>query len=137
MAHETGLVYFNLSSLKQDCQDPWLMSLLLGIFCAPRAAVVAYALGIAEGKATLNDEVLTSKQCADEQRCEQHPWEWWAYTSFVGGQHRAGALLQQQGQQLMREWLLVVSNQFDCLHRLTEGTPEGTKFVPIPCPSLG
>lgn len=101
MAHETGFVYVNFSSLKQDCQDPWLVSLLLGIFCAPRAAVVACALGFAGGKAALSHEVLISKQCADEQRCEQHSQEWWAYSSFVDGQHRAGALLQQQGQQLI------------------------------------
>lgn len=33
-------------------------------------------------------EVLTSKQCSDEWRCEQHPQSPWAHTSLVGSQHR-------------------------------------------------
>lgn len=66
------------------------MSLLLGMFCAPGAAVVARALGIAGGKAASSEEVLTSKQCENERRCKQHPQKSWAHTSLIGGQHRLG-----------------------------------------------
>jgi len=87
----TGVISFNLANLKQDRQDPQLMSLLLGMFCAPRAAVVACASGTAGGKATLSQEVLTSKQCANKQRCEQRPQKSWARSSLLGRRHRLGA----------------------------------------------
>lgn len=82
------IILFQLGRLKQDWQDPWLMSLLLGIFYAPRATVVACALGIAGRKATSSREVLTSKQCAHEWRCKQQPQPSWAHTNLVGRWHR-------------------------------------------------
>ena len=82
MAHVTGLICFNSASLKQESPGPWLIDLVLGVFCAPVASVVACALGIAGGKAALSQEVLTSKVCADERSCEEHSQKSWAHTSL-------------------------------------------------------
>lgn len=69
----------SLASLKQEQQDPHLMSLLLGMFVPPELlCLLAWALGIAGGrKAAWSQEVLASSQFASEQRSDQHtqkPW---------------------------------------------------------------
>lgn len=71
--------WINSSSLKQEQQDPHLLSLLLGMLVPPELLwLLSWALGIAGGrKAAWSQEVVASSQFASEQRSDQHaqkPW---------------------------------------------------------------